>query len=196
MSIFCSANLNLLGASQFLPEHFNNPLLNQQNSGLYAYVLDAENRELWRSRSAALQPLSTELSRLDATGFSYRRNSNILVLAFPVIWEDVGGNDLPITVLIQHSDRHLRVMLHAYRLRLWQWLGTLGGTLVLCQMLVLRWGLTPLRQLAHDIAAIERGDTRSLQGCYPRRDRAPDPEPEPAAAQRATTARAIPQHHE
>ena len=46
-------------------------------------------------------------------------------------------------------------------------LGGAAGLLLLTQMLILRWGLRPLRQVADDLRVIERGERDDLTGRYP-----------------------------
>lgn len=158
------------------PEAFGEPRLNQQASGLYAYLLDDGGIELWRSPSAALQPASPaapagrdrKVSANGGAGFGYRPRDGLLSLRYPVIWERERGGDLHFTVLFEREDTQLVAALRAYRHTLWQWLGLLGAALVACQLLVLRWALTPLRQLTLDLAALEGGQSGRLGGDYPR----------------------------
>jgi len=55
-----------------------------------------------------------------------------------------------------------------YRRHLWLWLGGSALLLLACQALILGWGLTPLRRLAGEVAAIEAGSAERLMGDYPR----------------------------
>lgn len=168
--------IDLKGGVPAAPEAFGEPRLNQQESGLYAYLLDAGGTELWRSPSAALQPpLGAPEARhwrsapdRDAASFAYRRRQGLLSLFYPVIWERDSGGDLRLGVLVERDDAQMVAALGAYRRTLWQWLGLLGGALVACQLLVLRWALTPLRQLARDLSQLERGQSGQLAGDYPR----------------------------
>lgn len=163
--------MDIEGNRPRLPAAFQEPLLNQLDSGLYAFVLDREGRELWRSASALLQPAPAgpvTAPEAGSTRFAYAADAGLLTFYHPVLWERAEGGDLPLTVLLTHSDRELRAALGAYRRTLWQGLGALGGLLVLAQILVLRWGLRPLRRLARDIADLESDPSRRLGEDYPR----------------------------
>ncbi|MGI9211696.1 MAG: ATP-binding protein, partial [Methylococcaceae bacterium] len=55
-----------------------------------------------------------------------------------------------------------------YRQRLWGGLGGIGLLLLATQILLLRWGLRPLRRVTIELGAIESGSQDSLVGSYPR----------------------------
>src|SRR3569623_163962 len=55
-----------------------------------------------------------------------------------------------------------------FRQTLWGWLGGVAVLLLTVQGAILRWSLTPLRKAAQDLAAIEIGKQRQLEGHYPR----------------------------
>ena len=54
-----------------------------------------------------------------------------------------------------------------YRQTLWGWLLALAALLLIAQLLVLRWGLTPLRKVANELHRIEHGEQEALHGNYP-----------------------------
>jgi len=47
------------------------------------------------------------------------------------------------------------------------WLSILGVMLIVLQLLLLRWSLTPLRRVASDMSRVERGDSAHLDSQYP-----------------------------
>ena len=49
----------------------------------------------------------------------------------------------------------------------WSWLGGAALLLLLSQLLLLRWGLAPLRAATREIRAIEDGEQATVQGRYP-----------------------------
>ena len=57
--------------------------------------------------------------------------------------------------------------LAAYRNTLWPALASVAVLLLLALLAVLHWGMRPLRQLARQLAAMEKGETRSVAGHYP-----------------------------
>jgi two-component system sensor histidine kinase PhoQ len=54
-----------------------------------------------------------------------------------------------------------------YRRTLAIWLSILGVMLIVLQLLLLRWSLTPLRKVANDMSRVERGDSDLLDSQYP-----------------------------
>ena len=50
---------------------------------------------------------------------------------------------------------------------LWLWLGGAGVLLLLAQLLLLRWGLAPLRRIATEIGRVESGEQARIEGRYP-----------------------------
>jgi two-component system sensor histidine kinase PhoQ len=54
-----------------------------------------------------------------------------------------------------------------YRRTLVIWLSILGVMLIVLQLLLLRWSLTPLRKVASDMSRVERGDSEQLDSQYP-----------------------------
>ena len=55
----------------------------------------------------------------------------------------------------------------AFRRTLWLWLGTTLIALTLALLLLLRWGLKPLRLLGRELQQIESGQQPQIQGSYP-----------------------------
>ena len=142
------------------------------NSGLYAFVtLKGSEQILWYSPSLhdreLPKPFSLqvgekrwqELQMADGNqyyllGFGFQRTlkSGIYSYNFYLMTE--------LEPLYQQID--------SYRKRLW---GGLAGALVVLlvtQILVLRWGLKPLRKVGHELSAIETGNSNHINGRYPR----------------------------
>ena len=82
--------------------------------------------------------------------------------------------------LPQHGDRAAPLVLSVLESRsafdrelaifartLWTWLGGAALLLLLAQLLLLRWGLAPLRRVAHEIRRIEGGRQERVEGEYP-----------------------------
>jgi two-component system sensor histidine kinase PhoQ len=145
----------------------------QPNSGLYALVTGADGEPLWLSPSAALlpDPLATLADGLPALtpGQHYGDEKRALLrYAYQVLWEAEGSQAQPLRFLVAESTGPRDADLRVYRYKLLLWL--LGTLLLLLavQMLILRWGLLPLRRLTDDIARIESGESSSLPGPWPR----------------------------
>ena len=54
-----------------------------------------------------------------------------------------------------------------FRNSLWGWLLGMMLILILLQAVVMHWGLSPLKQVANGLKAIEDGERETLEGDYP-----------------------------
>ncbi len=168
----------LLGAAELeqdglvLPELLSEPRYAQPDSGLYARFDDLRGRTLWRSSSAQLLTLPEPPAQLssgesefgeveigDVRLFSYR---------YGLLWEAADGRELAFQLTVWHDQAPYRAQLMSYRGSLLRWLGLVALLLCLLQLVILRWGLRPLRFLALDLEAVEAGDVERLGGDYPR----------------------------
>ncbi|MCK8517136.1 ATP-binding protein [Methylonatrum kenyense] len=143
----------------------------QIGSGLYAVVLDDQGRTTWRSRSLIGQRLDLDRTLPPGERDFYRAEldgERLVGLAYGLSWEDpeTGGGDF--TLHVAESITFRLEERAAYRRSLWTWLGGAGAGLLVAQLLVLRWGLRPLRRVTRDLQLIERGRKDTLEGNYPR----------------------------
>lgn len=166
----------LLGAAEFsegglwMPEEFQEPRLNQIDSGLYGWIGSDEQRELWRSPSARLLELRLPSSPIvpGETDFQVVPSSQGPLFAYShdVAWETENGEQL-LRVWVLHHQQTLNAEQSAYRQQLWRWLGLLAVLIVASQAAILKWGLKPLKALARDLRLIESGAEPQLKGDYP-----------------------------
>lgn len=156
-----------------LPEMLPEPSFSQPGSGAYAFISNERKQLLWQSDSSALLPAEQTALVLDSVPtpgdvlFHYLSDSNLYMLQYPIIWEG-SGEERFFMISVLRSDERLREQMRAFSARLW---GSLLGVLVLAlsmQYLILRWGLRPLGRLAADLRHIEKGESDSLSGSYPR----------------------------
>ena len=83
-------------------------------------------------------------------------------------WSDRGTpRDMAVRIHVAEHESALNAQLDVFRRTLWLWLVGLGIVLLLVDLLLLRWSLTPLRRVASDLARVERGDQDRLEGRYP-----------------------------
>lgn len=75
--------------------------------------------------------------------------------------------DLHFTFFIGEHESTLLRQKSAFRTTLLVWLGALGAALLLLQGVLLRLALRPLRGVARDLLAVERGSREQLGGPYP-----------------------------
>jgi len=169
----------LLGAAELgsegelrMPATLGDPRLDAPDSGLYAAVRAADGEILWHSRSSlgrdvgyphAKAPGQPLHRRLEAGG-----GEGMYALAYPVSWELDDGGVRRFEFLVAESTAAAQARIAAFRRTLAIWLGALTVALVLLQVIVLAWGLRPLRRAAGEVAAIESGRRERLGDDYPR----------------------------
>jgi two-component system sensor histidine kinase PhoQ len=151
-----------------MEEDFADPRLNQPGSGIYVLVQGREDQ--WHSASV----LGQQLPRLSSVGagrsvFSEPPSGGgFFIHQYGVGWQMDGGRVESFTVsVLVHSDE-IEQQTSAFRLGLWRSLLTAGGILLLAQIMIFFLGFRPLRKVAQDVARIESGQSRRLEGRYPR----------------------------
>jgi len=169
VDLIATAALNENGTinlSQTLPEtRFMSP-----GSGLYAQVTSNNGRHAWRSPSMA--ELKIDLIRkLKPSTHLFQRligphGNEYYAFAISVTLSE--DPQQAYTFSVAEDMRKMRAEIGAFRQRLFTLLGGLALVLLIMQIVILHWGLAPLRQAAQDLTAIESGDRRKLQGAYPR----------------------------
>lgn len=171
----------LLAAAEFeeqqlwLPEQLTEVRLNQPSSGLFAAVYPAgKTLPLWYSESAVGQPaLTTWNSRGEQYGKPIfgeleQDGSTYFYLQYNVYWEDSNGTPHPFQFVMLESDQSIAKQLNTYRHNLWGWLSAIAVVITVLQLLIVRWGLKPIRQVSNDLEKIQTGQKHSLEGQYPR----------------------------
>jgi two-component system sensor histidine kinase PhoQ len=152
-----------------MPDTPPDPMFSRPGSGLYAVVL-GDNFH-WESSSALgrdfsflhqlepgqsqfVGPVDTELGRLYYYSFG--------------VALDVPDHDpVRLTFTVAQTEDELEGNTSVYRRSLVGWLATLGVMLIVLQLMLLYWSLTPLRKVASDMSRVERGDTDHLDSQYP-----------------------------
>lgn len=154
-------------------EDLREPRFSQLNSGLYALVSSPAQQELLRSPSALERNLEDLIGRWAGLGrgetyFSRETAADgeeYFIAAYGVVWEN--GEDQYDFVVLESTGTYLAEV-NNFRTSLWSWLGGVALLLLVLQVLLLRWGLSPLRRLAEDLKRIESGASEQLAEAYPR----------------------------
>lgn len=168
--------LALLAQAEFdvslsLPGQLVEPRLEQPNSGLYAFVTDAQGQLLWASPSAvSLEPaeILANIPRLAPGSRHSAISDGLLHLSLQVLWETDADTDVPLRFTVVETTAPIEAQVGQHRRHLLFWLGGSAVLLFACQVAILVWGLRPLRELAADIARVEAGAATALERPYPR----------------------------
>jgi two-component system sensor histidine kinase PhoQ len=143
--------------------------LTRPDSGLYALVLDAEGNTVWRSPSLLD---SIELDSLPAVGEwqfmrVYPKNATLITLSFGFRWVTEAGKDYRYTLVVAEDARPFAKQMKRFRGVLWALLSASALALLIVELLILRWGLSPLRRLARNLATVQSHENRRIEGHYP-----------------------------
>ncbi|MFT7387073.1 MAG: two-component system sensor histidine kinase PhoQ [Candidatus Endobugula sp.] len=158
-----------------LPDALTEPRLNQQASGLYAFITDGQNTLLWRSSSSELLPVSLlpqdntfRLNQRFFTQVMFENPKSLLnVLSYDTEWVNSNDDLKRLRFIIVSDAATLIAELNSYRSRLWQWLGLMGIALILAQMFIMRWGLQPLKTLSAQLTKVQNNSATQLSDDYP-----------------------------
>ncbi len=163
-----------------MPQALSEPRLSLPDSGLYANITQLDRGQEWQSLSTL--GLQLPFQRTQATG--QWRFETLAALAVPkgaaqpagraflaatyaVKWS-VNEQTVPLVFCVLEDQAGFDQELKAFGYTLWLWLGGAGVLLLLTQTLLLRWGLSPLAQVAQEVADVEMGIKNRLEGCYPK----------------------------
>jgi len=152
------------------PDTSPDPNFSPPGSGLYAVAVGDKGFH-WKSPSAIgrdfsfLTPLAPGVSRF--VGPIDTRMGRLYYYSYGVTWDTEAGKSVPFTITVAQTEDQLEGGNAAYRRALVIWLSILGVMLIVLQMLLLRWSLTPLRKVASDMSRVERGDSEQLDSQYP-----------------------------
>tara|TARA_R110001592_G_scaffold33316_4_gene115628 strand:+ start:8528 stop:9952 length:1425 start_codon:yes stop_codon:yes gene_type:complete len=171
-ALIASAELN--NNELWLPEQLTEDKLNQVSSGLFAAVYsDKDSKTVWTSPSAknasitqnwrpetlaSGEQLFTELDYDGETLFSFQ---------YSVTWETPDNENLTYQFGIFNQQQAFNEQISIYQKSLWGWLGTIAFSMILLQILILKWGLKPLQSVAEDLRSIQSGHSVQLKGNYP-----------------------------
>ncbi|OOG54037.1 two-component sensor histidine kinase [Rhodanobacter sp. B05] len=152
------------------PDTSPDPNFSPPGSGLYAVAVGDKGFH-WQSPSAIgrdfsfLTPLAPGVSRF--VGPIDTRMGRLYYYSYGLTWDTEAGKSVPFTITVAQTEDQLEGGNAAYRRALVIWLSILGVMLIVLQMLLLRWSLTPLRKVASDMSRVERGDSERLDSQYP-----------------------------
>lgn len=152
------------------PDKEPDPNFSRPGSGLYAVAV-GDNGYRWESSSAIgrdfsfVSPLPSGQSRF--VGPLDTRMGRLYYYSYGVALDVEGKPSVGLTVTVAQTEDQLEGQNAVFRRTLVIWLSILGIMLIVLQLLLLRWSLTPLRRVASDMSRVERGDSAHLDSQYP-----------------------------
>lgn len=177
--LMAGAELDAAGAL-LMPQSLAEPRLSLPASGLYANITQLDQGQEWQSQSTL--GLQLPFQRSQATG-QWRfetlpalppqgkaaavADHAFLAATYAVKWS-VNAQTAPLVFCVLEDADALARELKAFGYTLWLWLGGAGLLLLLTQTLLLRWGLSPLTQVAQEVGDMEAGLKTRLEGRYPK----------------------------
>ncbi|MBL4793989.1 MAG: hypothetical protein JKY24_00350 [Pseudomonadales bacterium] len=155
-----------------LPEILQEQRLNQIDSGLYAFVSNERSEIIWRSPSSlgltVIFPMTLKQGQQEFGRSIIEGGRTVFYSTQGITWEMFSGEVPLFNVTIVESMEPFFAQLKSFRRTLWSWLWGVAFLLLLCQLVLLRWGMRPLQQLTEELESIEKGDADQLQQHYPR----------------------------
>ena len=152
------------------PDTMPNADFLRPGSGLYASINGAKGFH-WESPSAIGRDLPVnhqlEPGRTTFQGPLDTDVGRVYVYSQGVDYDTPAHGAVRLTFSVAQSEVEFGRQLTVYRHTLFAWLGGLGLVLVLLQLLLLRWSLSPLRRVSADLRRVERGEHQQLSGNYP-----------------------------
>ena len=152
------------------PEIQPHPDFARPESGLYTLIV-GDNDLHWESPSAIGKalPFTTQLkpNQQNFAGPINTAFGPMFVASLGVAWEVDARHPINLTVHVVQSEAPFHRQVAAFRRTLARWLGSLGLALLLMQLALLRWGLSPLRRVKRDVDQVMRGERERLPGSYP-----------------------------
>ena len=155
----------------WVPDYLPEERFNTAGSGLYAKILDANDTVVWRSLSARNLPPVSGLAAAPGEwrySFAHMQNEEYMIARLGVNWGAAGNDNPQFNLLMIENLTDFNQQLVNYRNSMDYALVTFAVLLIIMQLLILRWGLAPLRRVSHDLEKLQRGEQADLTGDYPR----------------------------
>jgi two-component system sensor histidine kinase PhoQ len=161
-----------------MPQNLPEPRLSTPGSGLYAFIENGARQVVWNSRSAILgkidkvptppdigQQVFSSAPEILLTGDDKPRK--LYVMGITILW-DYGENVVePYTFWAMEEYSIYQKKLDAFLQRLLFWLGVGAIALLAVQVTLWWWVYRPLKRLAKEIHAVEKGSQLLLSDKHP-----------------------------
>lgn len=155
-----------------IPDIIPDPRFSAIESGLYAHVQHVDGHHHWLSKSALGRKIdyqsSPQIGQQVFEKIVSEEGGSVYSLSYGVGWEDNNGQVQQYIFRVSEDVQVLDKQINNFRESLWVWLSGVAVLLLVVQVAILHWGLTPLRRVARNLADIQAGHSKRLQGNYPR----------------------------
>ncbi|MGB1561334.1 MAG: ATP-binding protein [Sinimarinibacterium flocculans] len=165
-SLLGAASSDAFGDLTIALDAVPDPRLRQPLSGLEAALFNDDAVVVWSSADF-LRLTPPAMPEVGEWRFERLVDPNAFALSFGLRWIDSADDPRRYTVVVLEDANAWDRQLVAFRRTLWLWLGTTLIALTLALLLLLRWGLKPLRLLGRELQQIESGQQPQIQGSYP-----------------------------
>lgn len=165
-----SAEITNDGKFELSPRSLPEATLGRPDSGLYAMVIGAKDKVLWRSPSLLDRIPLTHEPAVGETHYANVSNpdgGSLQTLAFGIRWVVDSGKSYRYTLVVAEDSAPFYAQLDRFRGVLWAWLSLAALILLALQLIILRWGLAPLRRLTHALTDIQSGAKPRIEGDFP-----------------------------
>lgn len=169
-NLLASIEPNADGRLQIDTGRLFNERLMTPSSGLYARLLDADDSELWRSDSLLNDGLPIPQTAIGQWLFSETQSTDgkdYFRLVFGFSWPDQQARMQRYTLMVFEDASTFSAEMAQFRNTLWLWLSAVTFFLMLVIVLVVNWGLKPVRLISAEIHAMENGERDALSTAYP-----------------------------
>ncbi|MGZ5010135.1 MAG: ATP-binding protein, partial [Methylobacter sp.] len=149
-----------------MPPSLPEPRFATPGSGLYGFIHSTKKNPIWRSPSAiGLNVTPPPELKAGNSAFLMAEHGRY-ALHYAVIWKNVVGVEREYIFTVTEDAQFVTSQVEQFRKTLRVWLLALGVVLILIQMILLRWGIKPLRIIVKDLESIEKGRKTHLDGDY------------------------------
>ncbi|NOY71977.1 MAG: histidine kinase [Gammaproteobacteria bacterium] len=155
----------------YMPASLPETRFSEANSGLYAQIISHDREQIWRSSSLGKKELPFKIDLKKGEDkfeqLSTPLQETLYIYNLGLAW-NLHGKEEAFTFSIAEDTSSMRSQIEKFRKYLWGWLGGVSFVLLMLQGSILRWGLTPLRQVEANLHAIESGTKSMLEERQPK----------------------------
>ncbi len=152
-----------------LPTNELDILFGLPSSGVYAQISEKSGKLIWKSSSI----INTALPKLNLLQPGEKKvtinnlsKNEYITLSHGLGWDSDKGERL-YTFHVTHNMSPYIQAQQQYQSTLWTWLSIMSVLLMVTLVIILRWGLSPLRKISDEIKQIESGEKNRIDGTFP-----------------------------